>query len=175
MTINLFIKIILIIIEFIYSYEKYEGYSLGNSYIILKIGKEGNCSILYHDFKIMPIKVLINDTSIADIDIKNYHYKKNSIVKMIWNETLRDINNMFRECYGISQIDFSGFNSSSINNTNSMFLDCHSLTSINFSHFDTSLVTEMNHMFFGCESLTSLDVSHFNTSLVKNMEYMFCN
>ena len=175
MTINLFIKIILIIIEFIYSYEKSDGFSLRNSYIILKIGKEGNCSILYHGFKIMPIKVLINDTSIADIDIKNYHYKKNSIVKMIWNETLRDINNMFRKCYGISEIDFSGFNSSSINNTNSMFLDCHSLTSINFSHFDTSLVTEMNHMFFGCESLTSLDVSHFNTSLVKNMEYMFFN
>ena len=175
MTINLFIKIILIIIEFIYSYEKYEGYSLGDSSIILKIGEEGNCSLLYHDFKIMPIKVLINDTYIADINITNYYYNKNSIVKMIWNETLRDINNMFRECYGISEIDFSGFNSSSINNTNSMFLDCHSLTSINFSHFDTSLVTEMNHMFFGCKSLTSLDVSHFNTSLVKNMEYMFCN
>ena len=88
MTINLFIKIILIIIEFIYSYEKSDGFSLRNSYIILKIGKEGNCSLLYHDFKIMPIKVLINDTYITDIDIKSYHYKKNRIVKLILSEIL---------------------------------------------------------------------------------------
>jgi len=55
----------------------------------------------------------------------------------------------------------------------SMFYNCNGLTSLNVSNFDTSSVTDMSDMFRGCNSLISLDVRSFDTSNTTNMSGMF--
>ena len=57
--------------------------------------------------------------------------------------------------------------------TNYLFYNCYTLTSLNLSNFNTQNVTNMRYMFYNCKSLTSLDLSNFNTQNVTNMEYMF--
>ena len=55
----------------------------------------------------------------------------------------------------------------------SMFFNCYSLTSLNLSNFNTNNVKNMSYMFYNCSSLISLNLSNFNTNNVKNMKYMF--
>ena len=85
-----------------------------------------------------------------------------------------DSSMMFNECYRLTSIDLSKFDTSNVTNMEDMFNECPSLTSITFgSSFNTSKVTTMNNMFHECESLTSLDVSGFDTSAVTDMKSMF--
>ena len=49
-----------------------------------------------------------------------------------------------------------------------MFRSCHSLLNLNLSGFDTSSVTSTWYMFRDCDKLTELDLSSFNTSKVTN-------
>ena len=80
---------------------------------------------------------------------------------------------MFHGCSGLTSLDVSSFDTSSVTNMDSMFDGCSGLTSLDVSKFETSSVTNMGGMFSSCKSLTSLDLSNFNTSNVTNMEYMF--
>ena len=54
-----------------------------------------------------------------------------------------------------------------------MFGECYSLSSVNFSNFNTSLVTRMEYIFYKCYSLSSLNLSNFDTSLVERMDICF--
>ena len=56
-----------------------------------------------------------------------------------------------------------------------MFMECYKLTSLDLSHFNTSKVISMTQMFTYCSGLTSLDLSSFNTSKVTYMNKMFYN
>lgn len=76
-------------------------------------------------------------------------------------------------CSGLTILDVSNFNTSSVSNMGSMFSGCWRLTSLNISGFETSKVTNMSYLFSKCSALTSLDVGNFNTSNVINMSYMF--
>ena len=60
-----------------------------------------------------------------------------------------------------------------INNMYKMFYDCYSITSLDLSTFNTSSVIDMSYMLFGCFSLISLNLTNFDTSSVTNMRYMF--
>ena len=90
------------------------------------------------------------------------------------SETLSTAN-MFYGCKSLKSIDFSTFNTPFLTITDSMFLQCSSLTSLDLSHFETSKVTSMKNMFERCEKLESLDLSNFNASEVKSMANMFSN
>ena len=80
---------------------------------------------------------------------------------------------MFNNCYGLTSVDLSNFNTSKVTNMNYMFSSCSGLTSLDLSSFDTSKVTNMISMFNSCSGLTSVDLSNFNTSNVTTMRYMF--
>lgn len=54
-----------------------------------------------------------------------------------------------------------------------LFYQCYALTEIDLSHFNTSKVTNMAHMFDSMSAIESIDVSSFDTSNVINMEGMF--
>ena len=56
-----------------------------------------------------------------------------------------------------------------------MFYQCFALTNLDVSGFDTSKVTDMSYMFDECSNLISLDLSGWNTENVTNMDYMFTN
>ena len=80
---------------------------------------------------------------------------------------------MFSNCSSLAALDLSSFNTSNVKNMNNMFYDCTGLEKLDISSFDTSNVTDMNHMFSSCESLKELDVSSFDTSKTTNMASMF--
>ena len=54
-----------------------------------------------------------------------------------------------------------------------MFSNCYYLTSIDISSFNTSHVATMAYMFSCCSRLNLIDVSNFDTSQVATMSYMF--
>ena len=144
--------------------------------ITLKIKGIGNKKIFssfswfkpeYH-----PTKVYINKKNKLVVPIHHLAQKDN-FIELIWNNLISSSAYMFYGCSDITEIDFSNFNTSNIENMESMFRDCSSLTSLNLSNFDTFKVTRMNNMFFGCSSLTSLNLSIFDTSNVEMIYDMF--
>ena len=111
-----------------------------------------------------------------------------------------NMENMFSQCYSLTNLNISNLNTSNVTNMKSLFNECSSLTTIDLSNFDTSKVTDMMTMFsadknietiifgekfdtsnvtnmrdmFGqCHNLKNIDVSGFNTSKVTNMIGMF--
>jgi len=58
-------------------------------------------------------------------------------------------------------------------NSSSMFYKCSGLSELDVSNFDTSSVTDMSYMFYECSGLSTLDLSNFDTSNVTTMSFMF--
>ena len=82
---------------------------------------------------------------------------------------------MFGDCFNLTNLNLSSFNTENVTDMSEMFYRCGALTSLDVTNFNTANVTTMYNMFMGCGSLTSLDVSHFNTANVTNMESMFAD
>lgn len=80
---------------------------------------------------------------------------------------------MFSGHRNLVSVDFTGFDTSDVNDMSSMFSSCTSLSSIDVSELNTSSVTNMSSMFSGCSSLTSLDLSSMDVSNVTLMQAMF--
>ena len=81
--------------------------------------------------------------------------------------------NMFDDCYSLTSLNISSFDTSKVTNIRMMFNDCTSFTSLDLSNFNTSKVTDMDSMFFYCISLTSLNLSNFDTNSTIDMGSMF--
>ena len=79
----------------------------------------------------------------------------------------------FSNCSGLTSLDLSKLDTSSVSDMEFVFYGCSSLTSLDLSNFDTAKVGSMRAMFYGCSSLTSLDVSRFKTANVFFMDSMF--
>ena len=83
------------------------------------------------------------------------------------------MNNMFKGCSGLTNLNLSSFNTQNVTNMSYMFSGCSGLTSLNLSSFNTAKVTNMSYMFYYCSGLTSLNLSGFNTAKVTDMTSMF--
>lgn len=84
-----------------------------------------------------------------------------------------DMRGMFSGCSGLASLDLSNFDTSAVTGMAYMFKECGHFTSLDVSSFDTSKVTDMYGMFSGCSGLASLNVSNFDTSAVTSMSGMF--
>ena len=63
------------------------------------------------------------------------------------------MDDMFKNCSGLTSLDLSSFNTSNVTNMGSMFYSCYNLTSITFGDkADVSKVTSYNSMFNGLPS-----------------------
>lgn len=80
---------------------------------------------------------------------------------------------MFQNCYELTTLDLSSFDTSNVTTMDGMFYNCNELTTLNLSGFDTSNVTSFVTMFSGCPKLLELDVSSFDTSNATDMRSMF--
>ena len=162
---------------------------LGLSSINLKANGIGDVKVLSDEYQNFPDEILINNRNQSEI--KNIYRLNNpeNFITLKWYEELESLEYMFSNCYNITEINFSDFNTSQVTNMVSMFEGCSSLISLDLSNFDTSQVTNMLSMFesnfdtsqvtnmlsmfSGCSSLTSLDLSNFDTSQVRDIGYMF--
>lgn len=82
---------------------------------------------------------------------------------------------LFSDCYSLEKIDIiGGLYTYNVTNMSCMFYWCTSLKSIDLTKLtSTSNVTDMSCMFYECESLKFIDVRRFNTSNVTDMSNMF--
>ena len=80
---------------------------------------------------------------------------------------------MFYDCYALTSLDVSKFDTQNVEDMSNMFASCEKLKSLNVSNFNTQNVKNMSLMFYNCIGLTSLDLSKFNTQNVENMRNMF--
>ena len=106
---------------------------------------------------------------------RNYFTNKENIskVKIIINNEIESLKELFANCFCIKEINFIKFNKKDIIDMSKMFYYCTNLIKINFNEFNTSNVTNMSNMFTGCLSLKKIEFSKFDTSNVKDMSYMF--
>ena len=84
-----------------------------------------------------------------------------------------NIENMFRDCYNLKQIDFTGVCTDNVVWMGAMFYGCRSLESVDLSAWNTANVEGMPSLFEGCRSLKSADLSGFDTRKVDSMAFMF--
>ncbi len=96
-------------------------------------------------------------------------------IENLKTDNVTDMSFMFNACYGLTNLDVSGFKTDNVTYMSGMFSHCSSLTSLDLSNFKTDNVTDMSYMFRYCSSLTSLDLSNFKTDNVTNMGSMFSN
>jgi surface protein len=64
----------------------------------------------------------------------------------------------------IENVDVSGFNTSNATSLNSTFMYCSSLKSLDVSNWDISNVTDMNNFCYRCENLESLKINNFGVN-----------
>ena len=95
--------------------------------------------------------------------------------KFLFDKLLSNINKLFFNCYSLSFIDLSNFNTFKITEMNDMFYNCYNLKYINLYNINTCNVINMSHLFFNCSSLINLNLENFNTEKVINMSNMFYN
>jgi len=153
----------------------FNNYFVSNeNQITLKVKGTGSASIFYSSFSNYPSKVMLNNNEISvksSITLSSSSYE--NIVILIWNSQISNCDNMFSNCFKITEIDLSEFDGSAVTLMNNMFANCTSLTSINFKNFDTSSVKKMMYTFQNCRSLIYLDLSNFVTNNVYEFHHMF--
>ena len=71
-------------------------------------------------------------------------------------DNVTKMNNMFRGCSNLTNLDVTHFNTANVENMASMFQKCSSLTSLDLLDFNTDKVTNMGAMFYGCSSLKTI-------------------
>ena len=106
----------------------------------------------------------------------SYKFSKLGInnVKIIINQTLVKMNNLFYLCSDLESINFSEtFDTSHVQCMDYLFGSCSSLPDVNLSSFNTSLVNSYTYMFNGCNKLTSLDLSNFEGKYSCGFNQMF--
>lgn len=117
------------------------------------------------------------DTSPADV-----YAWYNSTDKSIkwWSDALdvklaSDSRYIFNNMKSLKTVDFTGINSSAVQEFNTLFGNDIALTSVNFASFDTTNARMFKEMFSGCTSLQQIDLSMLETDNIRSLDGMFQN
>ena len=102
-------------------------------------------------------------------------YYKLIAVPQIDITNISSFKSMFLNCYCLSAVDLSNYNTTNITTAQDMFSSCWNLKHINLDNIITTNIQSMSGMFSACRSIKELDLSNFNTSNVTDMSYMFAN
>ena len=126
----------------------------------------------YGDFDATKVDFLIS-LNIPEISFNQCYELTSLDVSNFDTSAVTDMGGMFSGCSSLTSLDLSNFNTSAVTNMVYMFRECSHFTSLDVSSFDTSKVTSMYGMFERSNSLTTLDLSNFDTSAVTDMTSMF--
>ena len=176
---NYFLIFVIICISKINEINSQESNESSYSYLTLKISQgkhkifsDGSGNSCTQDFT-KPSEIYIK--GVNQSLIQAYHTFNDPVndVKLIWKTPVTNCHSMFCNCWHISEINLSHFNTSLVTNMARMFEDCKTLTTVDLSNIDTTNVLNMKYMFQNCYELTSLDLSLFDTSNTTDMSTMF--
>ena len=116
--------------SFLYSIKEEEYYKYENEKEI-----KDNCEIE------------INNNKIEFSYFHEFKEEGKYIIKYIFLKNLTKTDFMFYECYDLTNLNLSNFNTQNDTNRNSMFSYCYFLTNLNLSNFNNQNVTNMRDMF----------------------------
>ena len=152
--------------------EKFEDEEFESEYGFINFEK--NMGSYYHIyFKEEAIKNIEYEDEFGRVFLdEDSNIKK---IKIIIDEEVKSLRNLFGACICIEKINFIKFNTNNIINMESMFYFCTSLKEINLNNFNTNNVKNMKNMFRYCSSLEKLNLNNFNTNNVIDMSCMFYN
>ena len=107
----------------------------------------------------------------------NINLESVSFTEIFNTENIIKMDNMFRNCKSLIEVDISKFNTKNVKQMDFMFFGCNSLISLDLSNFNNENLVNMNRMFFHCSSLQSINLKNFTTTKVEDMSYVFadCN
>ena len=99
-------------------------------------------------------------------------------IKIFFSKPINTLESFFDKSFdenveNIVFIDFSYFDSSSINNINSLFKGCSSLKSIDLSYIKTSLIKSMEQLFASCTSLKIINMSNLDLKNIAEYSSLF--
>ena len=118
-------------------------------------------------------EIYINDELQTNI-ISTYNLTEEyNTIKLVFNSSLIDCSNMFKNCFKIYEIDFKDFNTSKIEFMHGLFHNCSSLKSIDLSNLDIPKVKDINRLFYKCKSLTSIKLPNFEKPILVSINSMF--
>jgi surface protein len=89
--------------------------------------------------------------------------------------TITDLGLMFYNCTSLTTLTLTGWVTTALTSTNSMFSFCLSLTALDVNGFDMTGVTVISGMFRDCNALTTLDLSGWDVSAVSSFSTLFSN
>lgn len=95
-----------------------------------------------------------------------------TITRTIYSDQLPTIIR-FEDCEGLLELLY--LNTSELTTLRNTFKNCYNVTSINTTDWDTSNVTDMASIFEYCESLTSLNISNWDLNKASRTTSMFYN
>ena len=81
--------------------------------------------------------------------------------------------NMFRECFKLDNVDISMFDTRNVTTMQYMFKYCQSLENIIIGNLNLEKLNNMMGVFQYCSSIKSVDLSGTKTSIVANMQEIF--
>lgn len=112
-------------------------------------------------------------TNMSEMFVGSTNLRTINLPKGFIGSNVTDLNEMFRGCASLTELDLSGSNAEKVKDMCKMFYGCFALSNLNLSGFKTGSLTDMRYLFSSCQSLESLDLSGFNTENVTSMESMF--
>ena len=126
------------------------------------------------DDKVSKIKIVIDEeiSSLKELFFSCDCIKEINFIKFN-RKNITNMISMFEECSSLVKLNINKIKTDNVNNIKSMFRGCTSLKEIDLYNFNTSKIEFMQNLFYDCSSLENLNISNFDTSKVKNMSYMF--
>ena len=106
---------------------------------------------------------------------KNCYYITKINFKKVIGDNLIDISNMFYCCDGLSEIILNGLDIKNVKKAVQMFYGCSSLANLDLSMLDFSKTEEMTSMFNGCWKLKNLNLNKIKTNKVQKMISLFAD
>ena len=106
---------------------------------------------------------------------RNYLNENENIesIKIIIDYNVTTLDELFKDCNIIQEINFIRFNRKNVTNMSYMFHCCENLSKIFFNGFKTPNVRCMNNMFYDCKTIQKLNLTNFNTNKATNMSCTF--
>ena len=136
--------------------------------------KSGTCEWQIDDAGKLTVRPL-GGTGTGTLDSKSPWYNNSSIKSVVFEQgvSAKTCYEMFSNCTNLTDVDFSGLDTSSVKDMDNMFYCCVNLPSISLTGLDTSAVTSMRGMFNCCKKLSYVSLAGLSTSKLKDMYNMF--
>ena len=102
--------------------------------------------------------------------------KKVTGLEYIDMRNVKSLENAFRNCYELTEIDVSSFNTSNVTTMKGMFSGCDSLAEIDgIENFDMKNVNDVSGMFMDCSSLTKANIQELDLENIQINNDCFLN